>query len=36
MVEAYENTMDDMFQRQPANDISNEINQMIQSFTNQK
>ncbi|CAF2312569.1 unnamed protein product [Rotaria sp. Silwood2] len=35
MVKVYGNTMDDMFQKQRSNEINNEINRMIQSFTNE-
>jgi len=34
MMRAYGNSMDQMLQKQRSNDISNEINKMIQSFTN--
>jgi len=36
MMKAYGNAMDDMLQRQRSYDINNEINKMIQSFTNEK
>ncbi|CAF0725176.1 unnamed protein product [Rotaria sp. Silwood1] len=36
MIKVYGNTMDDMFQKQRTNDLNNEINRMIQSFTNEK
>jgi hypothetical protein len=36
MMKAYGDTMDDMLQRQRSYDINNEINKMIQSFTNEK
>jgi hypothetical protein len=36
MMKVYGNTMDDMFRKQHSNDISNEINRMIQSLTNEK
>jgi hypothetical protein len=35
-MKAYGNAMDDMFRKQHSNEISNEINRMIQSFTNEK
>jgi hypothetical protein len=35
-MKAYGSKIDDMFQQQRSNEISNEINRMIQSFANEK